>query len=214
MAELIGVLGTGNPHKIVELLELLAASGISWKSLADFPSVPEVPETGSTFAENARLKACEYARALGHWVLAEDAGLVVDALGGEPGVFSARYAGEPRDDRKNIDYLLERLKTVPQERRTARFVCHMVLADPAGQVRAESVGICRGRITDSPRGIHGFGYDPVFEVPEYHRTFAELGPAVKSCLSHRARAVYAILPEISRLVRTGEWQAALTTARK
>lgn len=211
MAELIGVLGTGNRHKVGELLELLAPSGILWKSLADFPSVPEVAETGHSFAENARLKACEYARALGHWVLAEDAGLVVDALGGEPGVFSARYAGEPRDDRKNIEFLLQRLKTVPQERRTAQFVCHMVLADPTGQVRAESVGICRGRITDSPRGSHGFGYDPVFEIPEYHRTFGELGPAVKSCLSHRARAAQAILREIRRLVQTGQWEAAALT---
>lgn len=201
-----GVLGTGNAHKVRELQDLLADTPVVWRSLAEFSGIPEVEETGNTFAENARLKAVGYARAIGQWVLAEDAGLMVDALGGEPGVLSARYAGEPRDDRRNIELLLQRLKDVPPERRTAQFVCHMVLADPVGEIVAETTGVCRGRITDAPRGVHGFGYDPVFEIPEYHRTFAELGLAVKGCLSHRARAAQAMVNHIKRLVMSGRWR--------
>lgn len=201
----VGVLGTANRHKVVELIDVLAPAGVQWLSLADFPDVQEVAETGTSFADNARLKAVAYAQQTGHWTLAEDAGLTVDALGGEPGIYSARYAGEPRDDRRNIAQLLERLKDVPAEKRTAQFVCQMVLADPAGQVRAEAEGRCHGRITLQPRGTQGFGYDPVFEIPEYHRTLAELGLAVKSCLSHRARAASAMIPHILRLIDSGEW---------
>ncbi|MGQ9562070.1 MAG: RdgB/HAM1 family non-canonical purine NTP pyrophosphatase [Thermogutta sp.] len=201
----IGVLGSGNRHKITELLDLLAPAGVSWKLLTDFPDITDVEETGTTFAENARLKAAAYARQLKHWVLAEDAGLAVDILGGEPGVFSARYAGKPRDDMRNIQKLLEQLKEIPPEKRSARFICHMALADPQGRIRAETEGYCRGRITFAPRGTQGFGYDPVFEILEYHRTLAELGLAVKGCLSHRARAARLILPEIIRLVDSGQW---------
>jgi len=200
-----GVIGTGNRHKVTELIDLLAPAGVIWKFLSDFPKVPDVPETGTTFAENARLKASTYASHLGHWVLAEDAGLAVDVLNGEPGVYSARYAGEPRDDARNFRKLLEVLKDVPLEERSARFVCHMALADPQGHIRAEAEGICCGRITFAPRGTQGFGYDPVFEILEYHRTLAELGLTVKGCLSHRGRAARAILPEIIRLVDSGQW---------
>ena len=205
MATPLGVFGTGNPHKVAELIDLFAPAGVTWKLLTDFPDAIEVDETGTTFAENARIKATTYATRLRHWVLAEDAGLAVDALGGEPGVYSARFAGEPRDDGRNIQKLLELLKDVPPEKRSARFVCHMVLADPQGQVQAEAEGYCHGRITFAPRGNQGFGYDPVFEILEYHRTLAELGLAVKGCLSHRARAARLILPEIVRLVDSGLW---------
>jgi XTP/dITP diphosphohydrolase len=205
MATPLGVFGTGNPHKVAELIDLFAPAGVTWKLLTDFPDAIEVDETGTTFAENARIKATAYATRLRHWVLAEDAGLAVDALGGEPGVYSARFAGEPRDDGRNIQKLLELLKDVPPEKRSARFVCHMVLADPQGQVQAEAEGCCHGRITFAPRGNQGFGYDPVFEILEYHRTLAELGLAVKGCLSHRARAARLILPEIVRLVDSGLW---------
>lgn len=200
-----GVIGTGNRHKVTELVDLLAPAGVIWKFLSDFPGVVDVLETGTTFAENARIKASTYAAHLGHWVLAEDAGLAVDVLKGEPGIYSARYAGEPRDDSRNTQKLLEVLKDIPLEKRTARFICHMAVADPQGQIRVEAEGTCCGRITFEPRGTQGFGYDPVFEIPEYHRTLAELGLAVKGCLSHRARAARAILPEIIRLVDSGQW---------
>ncbi|HPZ82694.1 MAG TPA: RdgB/HAM1 family non-canonical purine NTP pyrophosphatase [Thermogutta sp.] len=202
----IGVIGTGNHAKLIELADLLTPAGVTWKFLKDFPHVGEVEETGCTFSENARLKAVTYAVRLGEWVLAEDAGLVVDALGGQPGIHSARFAGEPRDDARNIQKLLELMKDIPPERRSARFVCYMALADPRGEIQAEAEGHCCGRITFEPRGTQGFGYDPVFEIPEYHRTLAELGLAVKGCLSHRARAARAILPQIIRLVDSGKWR--------
>lgn len=206
MEKPVGVIGTGNRAKLTELIDLLAPAGVTWKFLKDFPHVAEVEETGSTFAENARLKAATYAVRLGYWVLAEDAGLAVDVLGGEPGIYSARYAGEPRDDARNIQKLLEHMRDVPPDKRSARFVCCMALANPRGEIRAEAEGHCRGRITFEPRGTQGFGYDPVFEIPEYHRTLAELGLAVKGCLSHRARAARAILPQIIRLVDSGQWR--------
>lgn len=201
----LGVIGTGNRHKVTELVDLLAPAGVVWKFLSDFPKVADVVESGTSFAENARIKASAYAFHLGHWVIAEDAGLAVDALDGEPGIYSARYAGEPRDDMRNIHKLLQALKDIPPEKRLARFICHMALADPQGHIRAEAEGSCCGRITFEPRGTQGFGYDPVFEIPEYHRTLAELGLAVKGCLSHRARAARAMLSEIIRLVDSGQW---------
>lgn len=190
------VLGTKNRKKVRELADLLGLGGIAWRSLDDFPGVPAVEETGATFAENARLKAQTYAQAIGRWVLAEDSGLEVDALGGEPGVRSSRFAGEPADDARNNALLLERLRDVPDDRRGARFVCHMVLARPDGTTAAATFGFCRGVILREVRGTGGFGYDPLFEIREYHRTLAELGPAVKSCISHRARAARAMAPHL------------------
>lgn len=183
------VLGTHNRGKAAELVGLLAPYGWELRTLADYAQPLHVPESGATFAENAARKACQQALHLWAWVLAEDSGLEVDALGGEPGVHSARYAGPGATDRANVQRLLARLAQVPPESRTARYVCHAVLADPTGHVRAEVEACCRGRITDAPRGTAGFGYDPVFEVPEYHRTFGELGDVVKSVLSHRGRAL-------------------------
>ena len=199
------VVGTANRKKGLELADLFSAVGIELKTLADFPEAISVVESGATFAENAALKATEQARHLRRWVLADDSGLAVDALGGLPGVTSARFSGPGATDAANNRLLLEKLAAVPLEARAARFVCHMVLADPRGEIRATSEASCRGRILLEPRGKSGFGYDPLFEVVEYHRTFAELGIAVKSCLSHRARAAGLLVPAMASLVASGAW---------
>lgn len=172
--------------------------GLQVQTLANFPQAIAVDETGDTFAANAALKATLQARHLGQWVLADDSGLCVDALDGRPGVFSARYAGPDADDAANNRRLLDELGDTPLERRTAHYVCHMALADPSGTLRAESEDYCHGRIVFADRGTGGFGYDPFFEIIEYHRTFGELSPTVKACLSHRARAVRRLLPDLRR----------------
>lgn len=192
------VVGSANRKKAQEMAALLAPLGVEVKSLADFPQCPLVPETGHTFAENASLKARGLAQHLGQWVLADDSGLCVDALEGEPGVRSARYSGPQATDAANNRLLLEKLAGVPLEHRTARFVCAMALSDPAGQIRATAESSCRGRIALEPRGNGGFGYDPLFEIIEYRRTFGELSPDVKAVLSHRARAARLILPQVAR----------------
>jgi XTP/dITP diphosphohydrolase len=193
------VLGTHNRGKAAELVALLAPYGWKLRTLADYAQPLSVREDGATFAENAARKACQQAEHLGVWVLAEDSGLEVDALGGEPGIQSARYAGPRASDAANVQRLLARLQHVTLRERTARYVCHATLADPAGQVRADVEAYCRGRIADTPRGEAGFGYDPVFELPEYHRTFGELGDAVKSVLSHRGRALRQLVRELVAL---------------
>jgi XTP/dITP diphosphohydrolase len=199
------VLGTGNRKKGLELVELFAPLGLEVQTLADYADAMQVVEDGQTFGENAALKATQQARHLGRWVLGEDSGLMVDALGGAPGVFSARYSGPSATDAANNLHLRNALAAVPRARRTARYVCHMTLSDPAGAIRAESEGICRGRILDESRGVLGFGYDPLFEIVEYHRTFAELGPAVKSVLSHRGRAARQLLRALAALLATDRW---------
>jgi XTP/dITP diphosphohydrolase len=213
------VIGTRNRKKGEELVELFAPFGIAVVTLADLSDSIEVEETGDTFAANAALKASEQAKHLNRWVLADDSGLEVDALRGAPGVYSARYAAmwgglsetanfeSRRDsstcttDEANNRRLLEQLADTPLEKRTARYVCHVTLADPTGAVRAESHEVCSGRIRFEPAGTNGFGYDPLFEVVEYHRTFGELGPHVKRAISHRARALRAILPKLAPLLR-------------
>ena len=173
--------------------------GLAVVTLDDFPNAIDVVEDGDSFAANAVLKAAQQARHLGRWVLADDSGLEVDALGGAPGIFSARFAGANSSDDQNNALLLERLINTPLEKRTARYVCHVAVADPQGTVCAESHDVCHGRIRFEPAGTNGFGYDPLFEVVEYHRTFGELGPAVKRAISHRSRALRAILPKLARL---------------
>jgi XTP/dITP diphosphohydrolase len=194
------ILGTANRKKGLELAELLAPAGIALPSLADFPGAISVSEEGETFAANAALKAAEQARHLGRWVLGEDSGLMVDALRGAPGVLSARYSGPGATDQSNNRLLLDQLGAIPIEQRTARYVCHIAVSDPAGKIRAEAEACCRGRILFEPRGTHGFGYDPLFEIVEYHRPFAELGSRVKARLSHRARAAAVLLPRLVELV--------------
>lgn len=202
MAERIGetmtrlVLGTRNRHKVAELVELLRDLPIPILPLSEFPQAPAVEETGQSFEENATLKAVTLAQALGEWVLGEDSGLVVPALGGEPGVHSASYAGKHGEDAANNALLLQRLAGVPLEKREAYYVCVVVVADPTGTGRARAEGRCHGHIALEPRGRNGFGYDPLFEIVEYHRTFGELSPLVKRVLSHRARAIEKLLPQL------------------
>jgi len=193
------VLGTGNRKKGQELARLLARAGLEIRTLADYPQAIEVIEDGDSFAANAALKATQQARHLGRWVLADDSGLMVDALDGAPGVLSARYGGPGATDADNNQKLLEALRDVPREHRGARFVCHICVADPSGAVLGESAASCRGRILLAPSGGGGFGYDPLFEIVEYHRSFGALSPLIKSHLSHRARAAAGIVPRLIEL---------------
>ncbi len=194
------VVGSHNVKKKEELMRLLVPLGIEICSLSDFPHALKVPESGSTFAENAARKASQQARHLKEWVLADDSGLCVDALGGAPGVASAVYAGPQATDEQNNQRLLEALAEVPDAQRTAHYVCHLALADPTGTIRLTCEETCCGRITRQPRGSHGFGYDPLFELPEYRRTFGELGEPAKSVLSHRGRAMRVLLRQLPRLL--------------
>ena len=194
------VLGTTNAGKKRELSLLLEPYGISCRSLSDFSEAVEVAEIGTTFAENAALKAGQQARALGQWVLGEDSGLVVDALGGAPGIYSARFSGPESTDVTNNALLLKQLEHVPSPKRTAHYACHAALADPTGTIRATGSGCCYGRITEAASGGGGFGYDPYFLIPEYHRTFGQLAAAVKALISHRGRAIRGLLPTIAQLL--------------
>lgn len=194
------VLGTHNVKKRAELETLLAPLGVRLRTLDEFPAAREIAETGETFADNARLKATEQAAGLSRWVLAEDSGIEVDAIGGKPGVYSARFAGPAAADEENNALLLRQLAQTPRERRTARYVCWMTLANPAGEVVLESHGDCRGVLLESPRGAGGFGYDPLFEIREYHQSFGEMGPAVKAAISHRARAARCFADQLARYI--------------
>lgn len=194
------VLGTHNPKKLVELRLLLPEDQIALTSLAEIPAAVDVEETGDTFAANAALKATEQALHLGRWVLAEDSGLTVDALGGKPGVLSARYAGKHGDDEANNDRLVRELSGVEDEKRDAQFNCYLCLSDPGGSVRLEEHGKCSGRIAWQSSGTAGFGYDPLFIIREYHRTFGELDLTVKRAISHRSRALRRLVPKLLRLV--------------
>lgn len=194
------VVGTRNSKKRIELMEILGELDLELRDLTQYPQAPEVEEDGTTFEENARKKASALARALGAWVLGEDSGLVVPALKGRPGVYSARYAGKQGDDEANNDRLLAELAPLPEDSRAAYYVCTAALADPTGNVQAVVEGRCHGVILRERRGTGGFGYDPLFLVPEYHRTFGELSPRVKHALSHRGRALAQLRPVLRRLL--------------
>ena len=194
------VLGTHNLKKRRELETLLTPHGIRVATLKDFDDVLEVEETGDTFAANAALKAEQQAVHLDQWVLGEDSGLEVDLLDGAPGVYSARYSGPEATDASNNAKLLAELGDAPLSKRGARYVCHIALSDPQGQIRLNVQACCRGRIQSREAGAAGFGYDPLFEVPEYHRTFGQLGDTVKSVLSHRSRAIRRLLPKLLKLL--------------
>ena len=190
------VLGTNNAKKLIELRLLLPEDRIGLTSLAEIPSAIDVEETGDTFRANAALKATEQAKHLGRWVLAEDSGLTVDALGGRPGVLSARFAGKHGEDETNNDKLLSELEGVPEDKRNAQFNCFLCLSDPQGKVVLEEHGVCCGRIAESRSGKGGFGYDPLFIIREYHRTFGELDLTVKRAISHRSRALRQLIPKL------------------
>jgi XTP/dITP diphosphohydrolase len=199
------VIGTHNRKKGAELVELLAPYRFRIVTLAEVDQAIDVVEDGESFAANAKKKAVQQAQHLNRWVMADDSGIEVDALQRAPGIYSARYAGPNACDEDNNRRLLEELGELPLHQRTARYVCHVTVSDPAGNVRAESHATCGGRIRFAPSGQNGFGYDPLFEVLEYHRTFGELGPTVKRVLSHRSRAVRAIVPQLAMLASSGEW---------
>jgi XTP/dITP diphosphohydrolase len=202
------VIATNNQGKLGEFRQLLDGCGFDLVTPADLGIPFDVEETGSTFDENARLKAVEAARVCGLVALADDSGLEVDYLGGRPGVFSARYAGGDRTDpdiseARQIELLLGELSGVPDDRRTARFRCVIAIATPAGNVRYAD-GVFEGRIGYEPRGEYGFGYDPVFIVPGRGMTSAELPPEEKNRISHRGRAAAKareILMEMARAER-------------
>lgn len=195
------VVGTHNEHKLREIRDILLRLPVLLRPLPG--TIPAVVEDAPTLTENAILKACGYARATGELCLAEDTGLEVDALGGEPGVFTARYAGPDADSAQNRRKLLAALAGAPPSRRTARFRCVAALARPSGELIATAEGVLEGRITDAERGQGGFGYDPIFSVVDgsnRERTLAELRDDEKHAISHRARALAAIRPKILELL--------------
>jgi XTP/dITP diphosphohydrolase len=193
------VVGTRNRKKREEILEILGDLNLELRDLTSWPDAPEVEEDGQTFADNARKKASELAGYLHHWVLGEDSGLVVPALNGRPGVYSARYAGKHGDDAANNIRLLAELNLLADDRRAAYYVCTVALSNPDGRIEAVVEGRCHGVITHEPRGAGGFGYDPLFLLSEYHRTFGELSGRVKHALSHRARALTQLRPILRSL---------------
>jgi len=200
------VLATANPHKVIELSRILTAECVEVElaSLGDFPGAPDVAETGSTFAENSLLKARAVAAFTGLASVADDSGLCCDALGGMPGVLSARWSGAHGDDASNLRLLLDQLSDVPEERRGAEFRCVAALVLPCGREEL-SEGTLRGRLVREPRGANGFGYDPIFVPDGDDRTTAEMPPAEKDAISHRGRALRGLVPAIAALptVRLG-----------
>ncbi|MFN2160989.1 MAG: RdgB/HAM1 family non-canonical purine NTP pyrophosphatase [Candidatus Promineifilaceae bacterium] len=190
------LVATHNQGKVKEYAEMLSDLDINWQSLDDIGLTQEVEESGATFLENALLKAAGYAREAGCLTLADDSGLVVDALDGAPGVTTARYGGPELSSRERYEYLLSNLRGVPSEERTARFVCIIALSDAGGTILATAEGRIEGTIAEGPAGDGGFGYDPVFYVPQTGRTMAELPPQTKHTLSHRGNALRAIEPQL------------------
>ncbi|MFA6928736.1 MAG: RdgB/HAM1 family non-canonical purine NTP pyrophosphatase [Lentisphaeria bacterium] len=189
MSEII--VASSNLHKIGEMQAILTPNGIRLLSAKDAGGLPKIIEDGQSFTENAIKKAVQSALALGKKVLADDSGLEVFALNGEPGIYSARYAGEGGNDGRNVQKLLQKLKGISDRR--ARFVCVIAVASPDGRLLGTAEGEVRGRITASPAGNSGFGYDPIFVPDGYHLTFAELPEECKNKLSHRAKALLAAL---------------------
>ena len=182
------VIATRNPGKLREIQAILSPLRLKILSLRDFPDIPEIIEDGQTFEENAVKKAGAVARQTGRTAIADDSGLAVDALQGRPGVFSSRYAGENATDTERYQKLLKEMAGIPPGERGAVFICAMAVASPDGKVQTVE-GQCRGEIALAPRGTRGFGYDPVFYLPERGKAMAELDPEVKNRISHRALAL-------------------------
>lgn len=188
------MIATSNAGKLAELRRMLAGPAIEIKCLADFPDIVEVDETGSTFEENAALKACGYARQTGVATLADDSGLEVTALGRRPGVLSARYGGDDTSFAEKMTLLLEEIKQSGSPDRRARFVCSIAIADKNGDLIHTERGVCDGTIALKSSGNGGFGYDPIFVPEGYNKTFGELSEAIKQKIGHRGRAFTKILP--------------------
>jgi XTP/dITP diphosphohydrolase len=198
------LVATTNPGKTAELKAMLDAD-VNWLSLTDFPGIAEVKEDGATFVENACKKATGYANATGLWTIADDSGLVIDALQGGPGIESARFSGEKNKDRalidhKNIAKVLKLLEGVPTEKRTARFVCSLCLASPE-KILIETQGTLEGLITEKEIGENGFGYDPIFFVPHLNKTVAQLTRQEKNAISHRGNAIRKLNPLLNKLLK-------------
>ncbi|MHC4310034.1 MAG: XTP/dITP diphosphatase [Planctomycetota bacterium] len=201
------LVATTNPGKAAELKAMLDLD-VNWLALADFQDVPEVEEDGTTFIENASKKALGYAKETNLWTIADDSGLVIDALDGAPGIESARFSGEKSADRtlidhKNIAKVLELLKGVPTEKRTARFVCSLCLASPE-EVLIQTQGTLEGLITEKEIGENGFGYDPVFFVPNLDKTVAQLTREEKNTISHRGNAIRKLKTLLAQLLKDSE----------
>ncbi|MDX7994638.1 XTP/dITP diphosphatase [Bacillus subtilis] len=191
------IIATHNPGKVKEFKEILEPRGYDVKSLAEIGFTEEIEETGHTFEENAILKAEAVAKAVNKMVIADDSGLSIDNLGGRPGVYSARYAGEQKDDQANIEKVLSELKGIEKEQRTARFRCALVVSIPGEETKTVE-GHVEGYIAEEPRGEYGFGYDPIFIVKDKDKTMAELTSDEKNKISHRADA----LKKLSKLLET------------
>ncbi|MBG9769053.1 nucleoside-triphosphate diphosphatase [Bacillus vallismortis] len=189
------IIATHNPGKVKEFKEILEPKGYDVKSLADIGYTEEIEETGHTFEENAVLKAEAVAKAVNKMVIADDSGLSIDNLGGSPGVYSARYAGEQKDDQANIVKVLGELKGIEKEQRTARFRCALAVSIPGEETKTVE-GHVEGYIAEEPRGEYGFGYDPIFIVKDKDKTMAELTSDEKNKISHRADA----LKKLSKLL--------------
>jgi len=199
------LVATTNPGKIAELRAMLDAD-VEWLDLSYFPEIEEIEEDGQTFIENACKKSIGYAKATGLWTIADDSGLVVDALGGAPGVKSARFSGEKTInddgtliDHRNIAKVLELLEDVPNEKRTARFFCCLCLASPE-EILIETEGTLEGLITNKEIGKNGFGYDPIFFVPHLNKTVAQLTPEEKNAISHRGNAIRKLKSLLEKLL--------------
>ncbi len=196
------LLATHNPGKVEEMERLLTHLPVHWLTLADIGVETIIQETGETFAENAILKAKGYCELTGYWTLADDSGLAVEALGGHPGIHTARYGGAHCAPSDKWDLLLRELRGVVWEYRKAQFCCAMALALPDEKTIFTSEGICGGKIAFSSSCTSGFGYDPIFYIPEYARTMAQISPDKKDRISHRGQAARAISPKISLLLDT------------
>ena len=194
------LVATRNAGKVVEYAEMLAALEVDWLSLDDVGVMIDVEETGDTFLANAVLKAQAYAAMTGLLTLADDSGLEVDALDGDPGIYTARYGGPGLTPVQRYEYLLHNLSGVPREYRSARFRCVIALAAEDKRVLATSDGVCEGMIAAKPSGDGGFGYDPVFYLPERGQTMAQLPSAEKHLISHRGRALQAIEPKLKEIL--------------
>ena len=193
------IIASGNKGKLKEFQTLMEGLDVEVKSLKDFPEIGDIEENGQSFAENAYIKAKAVFDATGCMAIADDSGLEVDALGGAPGIYSARYAGEEKDDEVNNQKLLEALEDIEDEKRGAQFHCAIVAIDKDGN-RYDAEGIVRGRILRAARGDNGFGYDPLFYVEDYGKTTAELSMEEKNSISHRGQAVRAIVATLQKEV--------------
>jgi XTP/dITP diphosphohydrolase len=197
------MLATTNKKKRQELQEILSGLPITFHTLDELKKVPRIVENGKSFQENAVKKAKGYARASGMLTLGEDSGLCVDALEGAPGIYSARFAGRAKDDAKNNAKLLRLLKDVKAKDRKAHYVCAVALADTQGLVGVVE-GACHGRIAEAPQGEQGFGYDPIFSIPKFGKTFGQLGERIKHTMSHRYRALRKARPLIQKYIENSK----------